>query len=436
MEYRLEDIAGYELEKEKLREIIDMFKKYYEYKEKGVSLSKGLILSGDPGVGKTLFARVLANEIDAPFYYLDGTKMDGILGVYKINRIFKKAYKNTPAVIFIDELNSFIGDYDYESDYTNKNLSALLKLIDGIDKKEGVFVIGATSDKRGLDRAILRSGRMDKHICLASPNLKSRIAIFEHYLKNIDIDINDIDVEYIMKMAEGFTGADIKTLVNEASLEALYYDEPLNNDVLISNIRKIKNQDLDRVAERLDISYYAYHDIAHMIVSRELNGKYDPISIKYDDLSLGNTSIQYLDNDNEDDEDFDNVILSLSNDDILNNVTILLAARALEEIKYNAYYIKCNNDVNIASSLIYNGIDAGLFGLEYSNIYFYSNYFKLSGNNMQIIEDKKNEILNNQYAVALSIIKDNMKYIEILHEILMEKRTLTIAEIEKVMCNK
>ena len=227
MEYSLKDIAGYELEKEKLKEIIYMFKNYQNYKEKGVLLSKGLILSGDPGVGKTLFAQVLANEINAPFYYIDGSKMDNFFGVYKVNKLFKKAYKHAPAVIFIDELNSFIGDYDYESDYTNRNLSTLLKLIDGIDKKEGVFVIGATSDKDSLDKAILRSGRMDKHICLNSPDLKSRIAIFNYYLSKVDVETDKIDINYLMNLAEGFTGADIKTLINESALEALY-----NGDLL------------------------------------------------------------------------------------------------------------------------------------------------------------------------------------------------------------
>ena len=153
--------------------------------------------------------------------------MDNFFGVYKVNKLFKKAYKHAPAVIFIDELNSFIGDYDYESDYTNRNLSTLLKLIDGIDKKEGVFIIGAPSDKDSLDKAILRSGRMDKHICLNSPDLKSRIAIFNYYLSKVDVETDKIDINYLMNLAEGFTGADIKTLINESALEALY-----NGDLL------------------------------------------------------------------------------------------------------------------------------------------------------------------------------------------------------------
>lgn len=438
MEYSLKDIAGYELEKEKLKEIIYMFKNYQNYKEKGVLLSKGLILSGDPGVGKTLFAKVLANEINAPFYYIDGRKMDNFFGVYKVNKLFKKAYKHAPAVIFIDELNSFIGDYDYESDYTNRNLSTLLKLIDGIDKKEGVFIIGATSDKDSLDKAILRSGRMDKHICLNSPDLKSRIAIFNYYLSKVDVETDKIDINYLMNLAEGFTGADIKTLINESALEALYNGDLLENDILISNIRKIKNQDLDRLANRNDLAYYAYHDIAHMIVSRSLLGKYEPISIKYEDSLLGNTSIKFSYNDSEDDyyDEDDNIkdlVHSLSKEDILNYVTVLLAGRALEEVKYHTHYLKCNNDVSTAARIIYNAFDGGVFGFEYAHIRYYADDFDVSHFNMKQNEDKKTEILNRQYNIALDIIKDNIDYIEILYNKLIKSKALSISEIEAIL---
>ncbi len=441
MELKLNDIAGYDLEKEKLKEIIEMFKSYKEYKKLGLSLSKGLILSGDPGVGKTLFARVLANELDAPFYYLDGSKMNNHSGVHKINKMFKRAYRNAPSVIFIDELNTFIGDSYYKSDITKRNLSTLLKLIDGIDKKEGIFVIGASSDKQYLDSAILRSGRMDKHICIPSPNLKSRIEIFNYYLDKVDIDKDDIDVRYIMEQADGLNGADIKTLINEAALEALYNKEPLNDDILLSNVRKIIKQDLDRKAENSDLSYYAYHDLAHMIAARELLGRYDEISIEHENDSLGDSSIAKIlsnycnddDDDYDDDDDDSNYVESLSKEDVLGLISILLASRAIEEVKYNTYYLKTKDDIRAAIKQIYNSFDAGLFGLEYANASYYSYEFEVSMENMAKLENKKSEILNQQYQIALDIVKRNIDNIDMLHRILMNKKHLSVEEIEDLL---
>lgn len=436
--YTLKDIAGYEQEKEKLKEIIEMFKNYHQYKKKGVTLSKGLILSGQPGVGKTLFARVLANEINAPFYYLDGSKMSGVFGIYKINKMFKKAYKNAPAVIFIDELNSFIGDDFYETDTTQKNLSALLKLIDGIEKKEGVFVIGATSDKETLDRAILRSGRMDKHICISNPNYESRKAIFNYYLEKVEVEKQILNINEIIKSTNDFTPADIKTLVNEAALEALYLEEELTDEILLSSMRKIKNQDIERLVSD-DFSYYAYHDLAHMIVSKTLTSKYDSISIKYDDMLLGNSSIKYMIEEDDDDEDEyqlnNDFVKSLSKEDILNYITILLAPKALEEIKYKTNYMKSKDDIAYAIKLLYQAFDAGLFGFAYTTVYHYAYDFKFSHDNMKKVEDAKTEILEKQYTLALEIIKNNLDVIEKLYKKLIETKSLSKMEIEQILKN-
>ena len=139
--YDLNSIAGYEREKEELKKIISLFKNYNEYKQKGAYLSKGLILSGDPGVGKTLFAKVLADEINASFIILDGADLNGILGSMRIKKAFKKASRKSPSMIFIDELNLFVGDDGYSSDFTQRNLSCLLKLIDGIKENKDIFVL-------------------------------------------------------------------------------------------------------------------------------------------------------------------------------------------------------------------------------------------------------------------------------------------------------
>ena len=290
--YTIDSIAGYEEEKEELKKIIDLFNNYENYKNKGAYMSKGLILSGNPGVGKTLFAKVLASEINAPLIILDGSELGGLFGSLKIKNAFKKASKKSPSMIFIDELNMLAGDDGYYSDFTQRNLSCLLRQIDGIKENNDIFVVGASSYKDGLDEALLRSGRMDKHICINLPNNKSRREIFEYYLKEKEL-IKDFDLAKAVELTAGMSGADIKTLVNEATLEAVNNNEGILGDKQILNaIFKVKNKDLNRdipISKEL-----LYHDIGHMIVSYKLFKRFDEIMTS-DNNYVGNSTISFLD---------------------------------------------------------------------------------------------------------------------------------------------
>lgn len=433
----LNDIAGYEQEKKELEEIIDAFHRYETYKNYGAYMPKGLILSGDPGVGKTLFARVLANEIDAPFYIIDGAEISGRGGVRRMKSVFRKASKTSPSVIFIDELNMFIGDYDYSPDDTQRNLSALLKLIDGITGSEGILVVGATSAKHKLDGAIMRSGRMDKHICLRAPNAASRVAIFRYYLNAIELDSSVINVKRIAEKMQGFTAADIKTLVNETAIECIHKDVPLSDDAFMLGIRKIKAQDINRESDIRNLRILSCHDIGHLLVSYVLRGTFDEPTVEFDAEATGNSSIVTLfdtdDCDDDDDDDYPTVKTTKDSlNTVLDKVAVLLGGLAAEEVLLGEKYLTSSGDIKSASRLIDRACDGGLFGFECFNpsIYYYS---EISQKLLVRNESKIQEVLSVQYERAKSIIIDNIKIAKTLSEALIDNKYLSKSRVKQII---
>lgn len=445
--YDLNSIAGYETEKEELKKIIALFKNYSVYKEKGAYLSKGLILSGEPGVGKTLFAKVLANEINASFIILDGADLNGIFGAMKIKRAFRKAAKKAPSMIFIDELNLFVGDEGYSSDFTQRNLSCLLKLIDGIKENRDIFVVGASSSKEELDEALLRSGRMDKHICINLPDVNSRREIFNYYLSKISLDISKLDLDKAVELTAGLTGADIKTIVNEATLEAINNDcVYLSDRDIYQSITKIKNKDINR-DEVVDIST-VYHDIGHLILSYRLFKKISDLCTdgKY---YVGNSSINYFDNqfdfiknnmndydDYYDDEDENDEIISgeiLTEKQAINMLAVRLGGMALEEIYLKNKSVLNYIDLNNAISDIYYMMGSGFFGFKYTSIHNVSDEKPLVGSFRDEIENKKDELLAQAYEISKKIISENLQYIDELMSVYKEKNYISSEDAINVM---
>lgn len=432
--YTINDIAGYEEEKKELQKIIDLFNNYDKYKSKGAYMSKGLILSGEPGVGKTLFAKVLASEINAPLINLDGSTLGGIFGALRIKKAFKKASKNSPSMIFIDEINMLAGDDGYYSDFTQRNLSCLLKLMDGIDEHNDIFVVGASSNKDDLDEALLRSGRMDKHICISLPNNKSRKEIFNLYLNGNDL-IKKVDLDKAVGMTSGMTGADIKTIVNEAALEAIKNNDGVILDEQIQTaIFKIKNKDLYRETEVSKT--LLYHDIGHLIVSYKLFNKFDDIYV--DDMAyVGNSSISYLENmnrdiendyddedyDDYDDEDYDdyednNFLVTKKN--AIDLIAVYLAGSICEELIFEDKGFAGYKDIYDATSDLYYMMGAGYFGFKYTFVNDLSETKPLVGKFRELVEEEKIRIFDLASEKATKIIKDNIDVIKRIYEIYEE----------------
>jgi ATP-dependent metalloprotease FtsH len=213
------DIGGISDVKIELEEIIDFLKNPIKYKNYGVYLPRGVLLVGPPGVGKTMIAKAVAAEAEAPFYYQSGASFVQIyvgMGAKRVHDLFTAAKKNAPSIIFIDEIDAVGKKRDgNRNDEREATLNQLLTEMDGFEDSSGVIVLAATNKIDVLDSALLRAGRFDRRIFVDLPTPNERESILLKYLKKIP---HDVDAAEIAKMTMGFNGASLAALVNEAAL--------------------------------------------------------------------------------------------------------------------------------------------------------------------------------------------------------------------------
>ncbi len=221
----LAELVGNERAKVEIKEVIEMLSDPAKYKVSGAQVPKGMLFIGPPGVGKTLFARSIANEIGIPFFVLEGSSISGLimgLGVLKLKTLFAKLRKFERSIVFIDEIDSMAarrtGDKGFGgvADMT-MTLNALLTEMDGF-YGSNMMVIGATNNDAILDPAIMRAGRMDRRIYFELPNPEERKELFRYYLKKVNCDIATIDLDEIAMLTTNYSPAEVAGVVNEAAL--------------------------------------------------------------------------------------------------------------------------------------------------------------------------------------------------------------------------
>ncbi|MDR0408065.1 MAG: AAA family ATPase [Campylobacteraceae bacterium] len=219
---KFSDVAGIKGAKEELFEIVDFLKNPSAYQKMGVKLPRGVLLIGPPGVGKTMIAKAVAGEANVPFFYQSGAGFVQIyvgMGAKRVRELFSVAKSNAPSIVFIDEIDA-VGKArgGMRNDEREATLNQLLTEMDGFEDNAGVIVVAATNRLEMIDEALLRSGRFDRRIFVALPDLHDREKIIESYLSDKTHNVNISD---IAKMSVGFSGAALSTLVNEAAINAL-----------------------------------------------------------------------------------------------------------------------------------------------------------------------------------------------------------------------
>lgn len=436
------DVAGIDSEKQELFEIVDFLKNKDKYKSLGARVPRGVLLSGQPGTGKTLLARAIAGEANVPFFAASGSDFSGIivgLGVAKIKEIFEMAKRNAPCILFIDEIDA-IGQkrstHSYNDQDREQTLNQLLIEMDGFANDTGIIVIGATNRADMLDAALLRPGRFDRQVYIELPDMAGRREILDLYAKKVKVG-DDVNLQDIARGTTGFSGADLENLLNEAALHAVRNgrdkitpeDVEEARDKIIMGPRKIRKMRPE------DIKLTAYHEAGHAFVSMMYEKVTDPIhkaTIIPRGRALG--MVQHLPID-------DKVSMTLA--EVRANLSIALAGRCAEEIFFGADKITtgAESDIAMATRLArYSITTAGLskkVGLPAIN---QVGTFGVRGalenaseKTAELVDSEIRAWLDAAHMDATKHLSKNKKTVEKLANELLSRETLTGAEIREIV---
>ena len=274
-EVTFKDVAGQENAKREVQELVDFLKNPEDFRKLGAEIPRGVLLMGAPGTGKTLLAKALAGEAGVPFYSISGSEFIEVfvgVGAARVRHLFEEAKKHAPSIIFVDELDSIgrtrgtgLGGGHDEREQT---LNQILAELDGFSGHEAVIVLAATNRPDVLDPALLRPGRFDRHVTLDLPDQKDRLAILRVHTRKVPL-ADDVNLEELASGTPGFSGADIKNLVNEAAILAarenkpqvhMHHFEEARDKLLLGNVRTLAIQPEER--HRL-----AVHEAGHALVA-------------------------------------------------------------------------------------------------------------------------------------------------------------------------
>ena len=436
------DVAGIDSEKQELSEIVDFLKNKDKYKSLGARVPRGVLLSGQPGTGKTLLARAIAGEADVPFFAASGSDFSGIivgLGVAKIKEIFEMAKRNAPCILFIDEIDA-IGQkrstHSYNDQDREQTLNQLLIEMDGFANDTGIIVIGATNRPDMLDAALLRPGRFDRQVYIELPDMAGRREILDLYAGKVKID-DTVNLQDLARGTTGFSGADLENLLNEAALHAVRNgrDKITPDDVEEARDKIIMGPRKVRKMRPEDIKLTAYHEAGHAFVSMMYENVADPIhkaTIIPRGRALG--MVQHLPID-------DKVSMTLA--EVRANLSIALAGRSAEEIFFGTDKITtgAESDIAMATRLArYSITTAGLskrVGLPAVNqvgtFGVRGALENASDKTAELVDAEIRSWLDAAHTDATKLLSKNKQTVEKLATELLARETLTGAEIREIV---
>ena len=422
----METIIGYEIEKNRIEEIADVFKNKEKYQQKGITIPKGLMLTGPAGVGKTMFAKYLAKISGATFYVFSPSSEDntGLENATKLKKLFEEAKNHTPSIIFVDELDNYMPDDYFRTDRNSDFLATILKALDG-DGYEGIMFVGACIRLASIPDQVIRSGRVDESIVLSRPNLEIRSKMISYYLSKIKLNCS-FDINKIANKTSGFVGADIKNLVNMTCRSALRKNKSdLSIDDFIESIYTIRHKDIKRDNDENEKYQVAVHEVGHLIVGRILLKQSFDITIDNYDYIKG--MVVSLDDDDDamtDNEDY-----------FINEITTSLGGKAAEEICFGYTTTGCYSDIKKALKIIDCMLQCGMHGFEYVDLALSDERTDWSDKQIRKVEKKTIQIINKCYKLAKRIIKHNLAIIKEFVDLLMDK-TVIVAEESNLLFEK
>ena len=440
-----QDVAGADEAKEELKETIDFLKDPAKFRRLGGRIPKGVLMSGPPGTGKTLLAKAVAGEAGVPFYSISGSdfvEMFVGVGASRVRDLFEEGRRNAPCILFIDEIDAVgrsrgagMGSGNDEREQT---LNQLLVEMDGFDATEGIIVIASTNRPDVLDPALMRPGRFDRQVYVSLPDVRGREAILGVHAEKVKM-ASDVELRIIARGTPGFSGADLRNLINEA---ALFAARSNRKEVTLAELEWARDKVMmgperkSMVMSEDERKTTAYHEAGHALVSALLPNA-DPIhkvTIIPRGRALGVTD--YLpENDNR---SYDVEYLS-------NRITIAMGGRAAEEVIFDQLTTGASNDIQQATETVRNMICRWGMNNKFGPIVLGSDEQQsvmgqalgkereYSEDTAEQIDTEMRDMVKSHYEQACQLLRDNLDTLHQIAHTLLEEETIEGSRIMEML---
>ena len=434
---RFKDAAGVDEARQELEEVTSFLQEPGRYTRVGGQIPRGILLVGPPGTGKTLLAKAVAGESGVPFFSLSGSEFVEMfvgLGAARVRDLFKEAQEKAPCIIFLDELDALgkargigmAGGHDERE----QTLNQLLVELDGFDPNVGVILMAATNRPEILDPALLRPGRFDRQVLVDRPDKSGRTDILKIYLDKVETE-GVIDAEKIAGMTAGMVGADLANLVNEAALLAVRRNkERLGMAEIEEAVERVVAglEKKNRLINPAEKEIVAHHELGHAIVAMALPGT-DPVQ-KISIIPRGIAALGYTMQVPTEER------FLMRKTELNNRIATLLGGRAAEELVFNDISTGAHNDLSRATDMARSMVKEYGMSERLGQVYFahkrqpqFLNPMpeargEYSDETAQIIDEEVRRIIDDQYAVALAILRKNMDLLKQTASQLLENEVI------------
>ena len=439
------DVAGIEEAKQELKEVVDFLKEPEKFRKIGAKIPKGVLLLGEPGTGKTLLAKAVAGEAKVPFFSMSGSEFVEMfvgVGASRVRDLFSEARKNSPCIVFIDEIDA-VGrkrgtGQGGGNDEREQTLNQLLVEMDGFGTDETIIVLAATNRADVLDKALRRPGRFDRQVVVDMPDIKGREEILKVHAKGKKF-ASDVDFKIIAKKTAGMAGADLANILNEGAILAAREGR---TEITMADLEEASEkvqmgpEKRSKVVSETDKKIVAYHESGHAIVNFVVGGE-DKVH-KITMIPRGQAGGYTLSLPAEQ-------RLVYSKKYFMDEIAIFFGGRAAEEIIFGKDNITsgASNDIQVATSFAQQMVTKLGMSEKFGPILldgtregdmFQSKYY--SEQTGKEIDDEIRSIINERYQKALSILNENRNKLEEVTRILLEKETIMGDEFEAIMKNE
>ena len=437
------DVAGQDEAKESLTEIIDFLHNPQKYTEIGAKLPKGALLVGPPGTGKTLLAKAVAGEANVPFFSISGSdfvEMFVGVGASRVRDLFKEAAKVAPCIVFIDEIDTIGKSRDNRmggNDEREQTLNQLLAEMDGFDPTKGIILLAATNRPEVLDQALLRPGRFDRRIIIDRPNLAGRLATLQVHTRNIKL-AEDVNLKKVALATAGCVGADLANLVNEAALRAVRKGRKLviQEDLLAAFELVIAGTEKKgSVLTEFEKKLVAYHEVGHAMVAYKQKNT-EPVQkitiVPHTQGALGYTLLMPEEDKTE----------LRTRDELMAKIAVSMGGRAAEEVVMNTMTNGASQDIQEATGVARNMVamfgmsdQFGMMALASRRSQYLDGGYGLdcAQDTAAAMDKAVKDILDKCYADAVNIIRENREDMDKVVAYLLEKETITGAEMVAII---